>query len=293
MQEEIKTKQPELVMDAEASHIEDAEASHIEDAQALKADHSASEAKMHTAQTVAAALKEAETIQPTASAQPQFEFLFLRRFFAWLLDIFIVSGIVAVYVLIFSIGSALSTRSGMASFVELFTESILPNFGLVFAFVICWCLSFLNSMAPLLTVILLKLWWPFVPMDYEANAFLIQRTLFVSSCLIQCAYSGYFLSRPYAATPGKLLMGLKTLDELGNPLTFWAGAWREFWRALYLPYLINWLRRPSAKSPQICNTDVVSTTSSTVKHKSTFYHPYFATSAVLTIILAVLYQLMR
>lgn len=265
MQEEIKTKQPELVVETENK----------------------------TAQAMAAALKEAKRTESETPTQPQFEFLFLRRFFAWLIDIFIVSGIVAVFVLIFSIGSALSSRSGMDSFVELFTGSILPNFGLVFAFVICWCLSFLNTMAPVFTVIVLKLWWPFVPMDYEANAFLIQRTLFVSSCLIQCAYSGYFLSRPYAATPGKLLMGLKTTDELGNPLTFWAGAWREFWRALYLPYLINWLRRPSVKSPQICNTDVVSTANSNVKHKSPFYHPYFATSAVLTIILAVLYQLLR
>lgn len=293
MQEEIKTKQPELVMDAEASHIEDAEASNIEDAQASKSVSCAPEVNMLTAQAMTTALTDDKKIIPVAPTPPRFEFLFLRRFFAWLLDIFIVSGIVAVFVVIFSIGSALSTRSGMASFVELFTDSILPNFGLVFAFVICWCLSFLNTMAPAFTVIVLKLWWPFVPMDYEANAFLIQRTLFVSSCLIQCAYSGYFLSRPFAATPGKLLMGLKTTDELGNPLSFWAGAWREFWRALYLPYLINWLRRPSLKSPQICNTDVVSTTSSTVKHKSPFYHPYFATSAVLTIILAVLYQLLR
>lgn len=229
---------------------------------------------------------------PEKNGPAKSESIFARRVFAWLLDTFFVSGIVAVFVVIFSIGSALSMRSGLDSFIELFQYSILPNFGLLFAFIICWCLSFLNSMAPLATFFVLKLWWPLVPTDYEATIFLTQRVLFFCACLIQCAYSGCFLSRPYAATPGKLLMGLKVLDELGNPLTFFTATKREFLRVFYFFYVVDWLVHPRLKSPQICNSDVVSSLQDK-GNKKTFYHPYMAAISVITIIFAVIFRILH
>lgn len=87
-------------------------------------------------------------------------------------------------------------------------------------------------------------------------------------------------------------MGLKVLDELGNPLTFLAAAKREFLRVFYVFYVIDWLARPRLKSPQICNSDVVSSLQDN-SNKKALYHPYMAAITVITIIVAVVFRILH
>jgi len=50
--------------------------------------------------------------------------------------------------------------------------------------------------------------------------------------LVQAVYEGVFLSGPWAATPGKRLLGLRVLDTAGNKISFWRAVGRFFGKIL-------------------------------------------------------------
>lgn len=180
---------------------------------------------------------------PTESAeedpQPRTAY-FTRRLFAWVTDSLVVTGLVAIAIVIIALGGSMAGASNPSSALNSF--SYLGKYDIIEVLIAVFCLAAIYALAtvPCLYLIALALMRVDGPLAAKTTVFALLGFL----TLVQQAYFAGFTASRWQATPGKLLFDLKVTDQNGNKLGLRASIVREFVKSmstglLFIPLLLT------------------------------------------------------
>lgn len=225
---------------------------------------------------------------PTESAeegpQPSTAY-FTRRLFAWVTDSLVVTGLVAIVIIILLLGCSMAGASNPGSALNSF--SYLGKSDIIEVLIAVICLAAIYGLAtvPCLYLIALALLRAEGPLAAKITVFALLGFL----TLVQQAYFAGFTASRWQATPGKLLFDLKVTDQNGNKLSLPASIVREFVKSmstglLGIPLLLAVIfGKHKALHVLLSGSKIVSTKSTSKAHQfsPSQFAPYVAAFATL------------
>lgn len=284
MQEDLKQESPRLVeSEPSAEEIKLTEKAESEATAVVIADVSKAQDKAEH-QNNSEQLNKPDLPAESAEEEPQPRTAyFTRRLFAWVTDSFIVTGLLAIAVVILFIGATMASSSDpMYVFTSLFG---LGKSDMVIAFVCVTCIAAIYSLATVPCLYLTAL--IFVHDNANLTSKLVLVAVLGILTLVQQAYFAGFTASRWQATPGKLLFDLKVTDQNGNKLGLRASIVREFVKSmstglLFIPLLLTAIfGKHKALHVLLSGSKIVSTKSTSKANQFSQFAPYVAAFATL------------